>query len=183
MDGTEPGAGTGNRWDENVWKNVWKCVEAFALHLHQKPYSPNCSGPGPYLCLSYDSMQCEYIIMVYSHWQRPRLRQTVRPIEMAYIELYEGVHTALRPYQWCHWLIGLCVGQCEETIRMYKYLNRGGLVAAWLSRTLRRTCCWTGRRALDWGPLVGWCGWWCYIIIIERLTSLQTDCIFNPVHI
>ena len=28
-----------------------------------------------------------------------RPRQIVRPIKMAYIELYEGVHTALRSYQ------------------------------------------------------------------------------------
>ena len=44
--------------------------------------------------------------MVHSHCPRTRpiLRQIVRPIKMDYIELYESVHTALRPYHWCHWL-------------------------------------------------------------------------------
>ena len=35
-------------------------------------------------------------LMVCSHWARLRPRQIARPIKMAYIQLYEGVHTALR---------------------------------------------------------------------------------------
>ena len=61
--------------------------------------------------------------MVFSHWARPRPRQMARPIKMAYIELYEGVHTALRQYHWCHWLrhlIGLVISLgvilCEHSI-------------------------------------------------------------------
>ena len=38
-------------------------------------------------------------IMVYSHCPRTRSRQIARPTKMAYIELYEGVHTAQRPYR------------------------------------------------------------------------------------
>ena len=62
---------------------------------------------------------------MFSHWvrPRPRPREIARPIKMAYIELYEDVHTAPREYHWCHWfrhftgfVIGLGVGQCEDTI-------------------------------------------------------------------
>ena len=50
-------------------------------------------------------------------------REIARPIKIAYIELFESIHTAPREYQWCHWLrhviglaIGLSVVQCEHTI-------------------------------------------------------------------
>ena len=65
-------------------------------------------------------------LMVFSHWARTRPipREIVRPIKMAYIELYGGVHTAPRQYHWCHWLthfIGLVISlgviQCEHTIK------------------------------------------------------------------
>ena len=51
----------------------------------------------------------------------------MRQIEIGYIELYEDVHTALRPYQSCHWLrhfvglvISLSVVQCDHTIKTTK---------------------------------------------------------------
>ena len=62
-------------------------------------------------------------MLVSSHWARLRPRQIARLIKMAYIELNEGVHTAPRQYQWCHWprhftglVIGLGVVQCDHTI-------------------------------------------------------------------
>ena len=75
-----------------------------------------------------------FALMVSSHWVKPRLRmrQIVRPIKMAYIELYEGVHTVPRQYQWCHWLrhfIGLVsslsVGQCDHTMRVNCHKTMG----------------------------------------------------------
>ena len=46
-----------------------------------------------------------FLLTELSHWERLRRTRRRRPIKMACVELYESVHTAPRPFHWCHWLL------------------------------------------------------------------------------
>ena len=106
-----------------VHSNRWRCshLTNFCLFIGLNKWWTHLLWN--YIYILCTGVTCQQDLMVHSHYPKMRPRQIARPIKMACIELYEGVHTASRPYQWCHWLrhfiglvISLGVGQYEDTI-------------------------------------------------------------------
>ena len=65
-------------------------------------------------------------VMMWSHWER-----TIPiTIIIGFIVIFRSVHTAARPFHWCHWLllfiglgIGLVLAQCNHTIIPLKMIK------------------------------------------------------------